>query len=202
MADVPAHLEKPYRDVADLKRAVRAVARHFDADRVYVVGSQALLAVRPDISEVLRHTDEIDIFPGNAAKWEQAHPGQEASEEISALMGIGSHFHDQHGYYLDGVDSRTATLPADWEGRAVVRTIEVDGRDVELVVPEPQDLAISKLARLVEKDKEWLKAFNRELGLDVNAIHERLQSTGLPPEVMRQAMVFVRSLRREMGDHA
>lgn len=199
MADVPAHLEKPYRDVADLKRAVRAVARHFDADRVYVVGSQALLAVRPDISEVLRHTDEIDIFPGNAAKWEQAHPGQEASEEISALMGIGSHFHDQHGYYLDGVDSRTATLPADWEGRAVVRTIEVDGRDVELVVPEPQDLAISKLARLVEKDKEWLEALHREVGLDAATITTRLGMTDMTPETKRRATDYVWRISKGAG---
>ena len=83
----------------DLARAVRSVARHFNTDRVVIIGSQALLVGRADIQRSLRMSPEIDAYPENARDWESSQiDGIEASEEINALFGEGSDFHRTHGF--------------------------------------------------------------------------------------------------------
>ena len=59
----------------------------------------------------------------------------------------GSYFHRNHGFYIDGVDENTARLPADWNTRAICKSIDVDGRPVLAVAPCAEDLIVSKLAR-------------------------------------------------------
>jgi hypothetical protein len=79
-----------------------------------------------------RASPEIDAYPENARVWEiaEARKGDEAtpeaSEHIHGLFGGGSPFHLAHGFYIDGVDERTATLPEGWHMRAMVRTFNVD----------------------------------------------------------------------------
>lgn len=98
----------------DLIRAVRAVATHFEAERVHVVGSTALLVGRPDLDRSLRNSHEFDIYPDNAKEWEASQKEKiEASEEIDAFFGFGSEFHKSFGFYIDGVDEKTAKLPPD-----------------------------------------------------------------------------------------
>ena len=147
------------RTFEDLVETVRAIARLFKADTVFIIGSQSILLSWPD-AVVLRTSGEIDAYPGNARIWEVAQKGLdpeyplEASEEINALFGQGSDFHQEHGFYIDGVDENTARLPSDWTSRAIDRKVDVDGRQVLAVAPCPEDVIVSKLARLSEKDKE------------------------------------------------
>ncbi len=138
----------------DLERAVRSVARHFDTDRVFVIGSQALLVGRADIARTLRMSAEVDAYPGNAADWEAKDPnGSEASEEINAIFGEGSSFHTTHGFYIDGVDENTASLGNTWQDRAQSLHVEIgDGRTVEAIAPHPSDLVAAKLVRGEPKD--------------------------------------------------
>lgn len=138
----------------DLERAIRSVAYHFDTDRVFIIGSQALLIGRTDLPRTLRMSVEIDIYPDNADTWEsKQEANSEASEEINALFGDGSDFHRTHGFYIDGVDKNTAMLPSDWLTRA--QTLEVNlgsGKTVQAIAPEPADLIAAKLARGEPKD--------------------------------------------------
>lgn len=70
----------------------------FDVEVVVVVGSQSILVGWPNAPDGLRGSDEIDVYPANAAKWEDAlnsalkagEPPYEASEHINALCGEGS----------------------------------------------------------------------------------------------------------------
>ncbi len=84
--------------------------------------------------------------------------GIEASEEINALFGNGSQFHSTHGFYIDGVDARTAQLPLDWQRRAVYREVPGPTQTTTIIAPSVTDMAISKLIRLVEKDRDWLSS--------------------------------------------
>ena len=86
-----------FRTREDLTRAVRAVARHFKTDTVYLIGSQAILASWPDAPLEARMSVEFDAYPGNAAAWEISNAGLEASEEINALFGFGSGFTSRSG---------------------------------------------------------------------------------------------------------
>lgn len=121
----------------DLERAVRSVATLFDARQVVIVGSQALLVGRDDIDRRLRMSVEIDAYPANIGEWQALHPSEEASEVIHGLLGEGSRFHSTHGFFVDGVDDRTAKLAPDWQERAVRRTIDLGDRKIEAISLAP-----------------------------------------------------------------
>jgi len=150
----------------DLERTVRALAREFGTDTVFIIGSQAIMMSWPDAQPTMRGSPEIDAYPGNARIWEieQAKKGegeaQEASEHIHGLFGEGSPFHVAHGFYIDGVDDGTATLPKGWNERAIVRQFPVGDRFVKAVAPAP--------ARIID--------------------------TALDPAIARRAIAFIRSL--------
>lgn len=189
-----------FRTEDDLARAVRAVAREFNTDEVFIIGSQAILLSWPDAPRDMRHTPEIDAYPGNAKEWErqEARKGDEtppeASEHIHGLFGSGSDFHTMHGFYIDGVDEFTAKLPKNWRSRATVRRLEVDGREVTIVAPEPNDLLVSKLARLDDKDKDFVEAYHREKTLDTRLVERRIAETDLDPAIAKRAVAYIRNL--------
>lgn len=116
-----------------------------------IVGSQALLVHRPDILRALRNSPEIDaavLLPSDHGP-----AGEDASHRINALFGEGSPFHQTHGFFIDGVDASTATLPPDWRERAVTLDVALTGgRHAAAIAPSIPDLVSSKLARGLPKD--------------------------------------------------
>ena len=111
------------RTEEDLQRTVRALAREFKTDTVFIIGSQAIMMAWPDAPPDIRSSLEIDAYPGNAKVWEieqiknGGEASAEASEHIHGLFGEGSAFHISHGFYIDGVDEGTARLPRGWNTR-------------------------------------------------------------------------------------
>jgi hypothetical protein len=65
---------------------------------------------------------------------------------------------------------------------------------VKAVAPAPEDLIVSKLARLDDKDKMFVKAYNSARPLDIAIIEERIAATDLDPEVAARAVAYIRSL--------
>ena len=184
----------------DLERTVRAIATEFKTDKIFIIGSQGILLGWPDAPPTMRTSPEIDAFPANARIWEidekAKHPDEdpEASEHIDALFGSGSQFHRTHGFYIDGVDENTARLPTDWEKRAIVRRVDVGGRVVIAVAPCPEDLIVSKLARLDDKDKVFIAAYHSARPIDPNLIEERLRLSGFEPAQAEKALDYIRRL--------
>ena len=174
---------KPVRDRDDLLRAARSVAEHFSTERVIIVGSQAILLTWPDAPVVMKITPEIDIYPENNREWELRNPGFEASEEISVLFGEMSQFHERFGFYLDGVDENTARMPPDWLDHAETMEIDVYGRTVIVVCLSIEDVIVSKLHRLVEKDMTFIKACAEVRPMDRIRILERFRATD-PDQVL------------------
>ncbi|RTL52325.1 MAG: hypothetical protein EKK40_07985 [Bradyrhizobiaceae bacterium] len=185
------------RTFEDLVETVRAIARLFKTDKVFIIGSQSILLSWPDAPVALRTSGEIDAYPENAKIWEvmqkKLDPDDEpeASEEINALFGEGSEFHREHGFYIDGVDENTARLPSDWNTRAIYKTVEVDGRQVLAVAPCPEDVIVSKLARLSEKDKLFVEVYHAARPLSPDLIIERIRATNLEPALQERAIGFV-----------
>jgi hypothetical protein len=85
------------RTEEDLQRVIRALAREFNTDTVFIIGSQAILMSWPDPPSIMLMTPEIDAYPANARVWEIAEQARddgiprEASEhagsEKSAVSG-------------------------------------------------------------------------------------------------------------------
>jgi hypothetical protein len=196
------------RTIEDLVETVRAIARLFKTDKVFIIGSQSILLSWPDAPVVLRTSGEIDAYPENAKIWEimqkELNPDDqpEASEEINALFGEGSKFHREHGFYIDGVDENTARLPEDWNKRAISKTIDVDGRMVLAVAPCPEDVIVSKLARLSDKDKEFVEAYHAARPLNGELLIERIKATKLEAALQERAISFVGRLEKEPNPDA
>jgi hypothetical protein len=172
-----------HRTFEDFKRTVRALARHFKTDTVVIVGSQAILAI-PELRDLDVASQEVDAYPRNYRLWEASVSGQTASEEVNALFGYMSQFHETHKFYIDGVDETTAILPEGWWDRRVVTDVECDGRIVFAVTPEIHDLAISKLVRLERRDEEFVMKLAGRGVLKLETIRDRANL--LAPEFSTQ----------------
>ena len=181
-----------YRSLGDLLRAGRVLAEHFETNTVVVIGSQAILAHMPDPPLRLAMSGEIDAYPDNARDWERR-TGFEASEEVNALFGYQSLFHQTHGYYIDGVDDATAMLPQGWRDRQkVLPATRYDGSTFHIVTPAIEDLAVSKLARLTDHDRQWIVELKRAHAVDWAVVGERL--TDLPADRTERARRFLASI--------
>jgi hypothetical protein len=85
-------------------------------------------------------------------------------------------------------------LPVGWQERAIARRIEVGGRVVTAVAPCPEDLIVSKLARLDDKDRVFVEAYHNARPIDRDLIAERLRQTRLDRMVADRALAYIRGL--------
>jgi hypothetical protein len=74
--------------------------------------------------------------------------------DLAGALGAGSAFEAEHGFYLDPISPRVATLPAGWEDRLARITL---GPDLAGWFLEPHDAAVSKYARMEPRDREWIR---------------------------------------------
>ena len=156
---------------SDLEHVIRAAGAIADDLQIVVIGSQAVLAQFPDAPEALRASMEADVFPRNR-------PGR--AELIEGAIGEGSSFHEQFGYYAQGVGEATATLPRGWKRRLVPlknsNTGGIEGQCLEV-----HDLAISKYVAGREKDLAYTAVLARHGLTRKGTLLERAARTDLSP---------------------
>lgn len=80
---------------------------------------------------------DVDLFAYDAPD------AEDVADKLDGAMGQASPFDDEYGYYCDGVGEETAILPEDWLERSKVYSSAASG-GVEAIVPEPNDIALSK----------------------------------------------------------
>ena len=74
--------------------------------------------------------------------------------DLQATLGEGSAYHRLHGIYLNPVSPKLPTLPDGWQQRLICM---VRG-SVTAHFLEPNDAAVSKLARAEPRDVRWVRA--------------------------------------------
>jgi len=62
--------DRPSRTEEDLQRTVRALAREFKTDKIFIIGSQSILLSWPEAPVAMKMSPEIDAYPANAKIWE------------------------------------------------------------------------------------------------------------------------------------
>jgi hypothetical protein len=130
----------------DLRRLF-AQARRLSGETDYVVfGSLAALGYAGEVPPRMAMSVDVDACG-------KSDPAR--IFEIAGALGQGSAFEAEHGYYLDPISPRVATLPAGWEGRLV--RIELEPGLAAWFL-EPNDTAVSKYARMEPRDREWIRA--------------------------------------------
>ena len=79
------------------------------------------------------------------------------------------------------------------------RADQNDDVAVLAVAPSPEDLIVSKLARLDPKDKEFVEAYHAVRPLDPDVIEDRIQASKFEPAMTERAVAYVRSIARKRG---
>ncbi len=137
-----------------LQHVIFEIGRRFDLTDFHIVGSAAILAALPSPPEgALTATRDVDVIPPQ--------DDERMADRISFVLGEASDFDLDHGYYAQGVTSRTPTYaPRGWKARAVpIRVEKYTGWCMEA-----HDLVLSKLGAGREKDIGFAKSA-AELGL-------------------------------------
>ncbi len=74
--------------------------------------------------------------------------------DLQGALGEGSAYHRDYGIYLDPVSPKLPTLPDGWEQRLI--RIQRDETVAHFL--DPNDAAVSKLARAEPRDLRWVRA--------------------------------------------
>jgi len=147
----------------DLLRAANGLCGH----REYVVvGSLSVLGLAEVAAIPADMTVSID-----ADCYTQSDPAR--IFDLQGALGEGSAYHRAHGIYLDPVSPKLPTLPDGWEQRLIRLT-----RD-RLVASflEPNDAAVSKLARGEPRDLRWVRAGLKAGIVSLPAVRLRMRNT-------------------------
>jgi hypothetical protein len=160
---------------SELEHLIRAAGSIANVPEIVVIGSQSILGQFPNAPPSLLVSAEADMFPLD-------HP--ELSDLIDGSIGEGSPFHELYGYYAQGVDETTATLPRGWRDRLVKisnpNTLGVTGLCLEV-----HDLAISKYVAGREKDREFTRELSKHAMVRRDTLLARERHTELIPELRK-----------------
>lgn len=87
---------------SQLQHVIFEIGRRFDIQEFHIIGSAAILAALPDPPEgALTVTRDVDVIPPN--------DDERLADRISFVLGEASDFDIEHGYFAQGVTSRTPT---------------------------------------------------------------------------------------------
>ena len=167
-----------------LDHILRAAAGVTGHSTFVLVGSSAILVRCRNIPGDMLMTREADIFVPDAPETEAL------SDAIDANIGQGSAFHNQYGYYADGVSPGTSVMPTDWEDR--VEPYQGSGcPGVTAIVPDINDIALAKVVAWRDKDRSWLASGIRARLFSLERMAARL---GRMPEAAPEAAEMMRRL--------
>jgi len=102
---------------------------------------------------------------------------KDASEELENLAGRGSKLRRKYRLFLQNAGA-VPDLPENYEDR--LTQLDLGLSKLTLRVPDPYDLALSKLTRNSPKDREDVKALSARLALSFKILRERFESEMKP----------------------
>lgn len=160
---------------SELEHLIRAAGRIARARELVVIGSQAILGQFPDAPASLCRSMECDLYPRSKP---------ELADKVDGAIGEGSQFHEQYGYYAQGVGPDTATLPRGWQLR-LVRVANANTGGYAGLCLEVHDLALSKYVAGREKDFEFTRGLARHRMTEKKTLLKRLAATKLDAALAR-----------------
>ena len=140
-----------------------------------IIGSLTALGINVSPPDEMVRSIDVDLYP----KDDPARAG-----EIAALIGQGSAFEDEYGYYVDAASPDLPTLPDGWEDRFVIH----DFGNVRALFLELNDAAISKYARGEIRDRIWIKEGLKAGLLSMPTIEYRLRDTAFLDDFEEKAV--------------
>ena len=165
----------------NLEHIIRAACAITNEYEVIIVGSQSILGSIDYPPEECCKSKEADIIiPGN----------ERLSDIIDGAMGEGSPFEDAFGYYAQGVDSSTCTLPLGWRDRLIrIQSNNTNGSIgycLDLI-----DLFLSKCFANREKDVDFNKTLLYNGLLSTPELYKRLELMPVDDQSKSRMKIFI-----------
>ncbi len=160
---------------SELEHLIRAAGAIADDREIVVIGSQSVLGQFPEAPAALLASMQADLYPRNRP---------ERADLVDGAIGEGSRFHEQFGYYAQGVGETTATLPAGWRER-LVAVNNANTRGVTGLCLEVHDLALSKYVAGRKKDLAFTAVLARKGMTRRDVLLERAARTKLAPALRK-----------------
>jgi hypothetical protein len=172
-----------------IEHILRAAAEITKQKRFILIGSTTIIVRRKHIPANMMMTPEVDIYAPDADDID------EISDLIEGSIGQGSLFHQQYGYYGDGVSPNTAALPSDWRDRSMEYRCQTSP-DIIAIVPDENDIALAKAVAYREKDVDWIVHGLRSNILSLDVMYRRLDSMWNPdgPQNLPEREEFVQRM--------
>jgi hypothetical protein len=125
-----------------------------------------------------------------------------AAAEIMMELGIrGGPLHQKHRIYLDRV--AVAVIPENYEDR-LVEMFPGAFRNLHLMALDPYDLALSKLERNSQKDRDDVRFLARSVPLDLDILQKRYTTElrwqlGVPKREDLSLQLWLDAIREDRG---
>jgi hypothetical protein len=173
---------------SELEHAIRAATEIIRQDAVVIIGSQAILGsfTENELPVEATLSEEVDVAPMNDDD------AQSLATELDAAIGEMSHFHETHGFYVQGVGQDTAVLPAGWADR-LVKVSNANTNHRSGLCLEPHDLCVAKLIAGRAKDHLFVGALLKHGLVTPEHIAERLLAVSNDDIRRDRALSWVRS---------
>jgi hypothetical protein len=101
---------------SQLQHVILEIGRRFDLSDFHIVGSAAILAALPNPPDgALTATRDVDVIPPQ--------DDERMADRISFVLGEASDFDLEHGYYVQGVTSCSASWVPDARRTSISREV-------------------------------------------------------------------------------
>jgi hypothetical protein len=182
----------------ELEHLIRAAGTVAEVNELIIIGSQSILGQYPDISDKVikanKYVKIAPIDPGILYMSREADiiiPGNpEKSDLIDAILGELSQFHDTFGYYAQGVDFTTATLPLNWQQR-LVSIYNKNTNGIRGLCLDVHDMLVSKLVANREKDNKYVKAAIINNLANKKILFDRIDQTEIDKKIKENIKIKV-----------
>ncbi len=144
----------------------RSIYESTKYDKFVILGSLSVIGVEANkIPRNMMMSNDIDCYTPN---------------DPNAIFDLNdfkehSKFHHEVGYYIDGCSPNTSSLPVNWAKRAIKRFIDVGEKNILLIIPRLDDVAVSKLYRFSDNDKRWIVSGIENKLIDIDNVYDRIK---------------------------
>lgn len=172
-----------------LAHVLRAVARISGEHDILVIGSQSILGSYPEDALPARATGSMEVDTAFLAD-----PDGVKADVVDVNLGEFSDFHNEFGYYPQGVRVSTGVFPAGWRDRLVV--FETPGTEPGRgLCLEPHDCILAKLVRFDEKDLDFGVALVRAGLINLDTLTERVGTLPAHPAAIDRIRTWIAAMR-------
>jgi hypothetical protein len=154
---------------------LRSASRIAGDSEVLVVGSQAILGVRDEDELPAEATASMEADIAFLDDVDRA-----KADEVEGGIGEFSPFHEEFGFYAEGIHIDTDILPTGWDER-IIRPELPGAEPAEAAFLEPHDLVVSKLVAGRAKDLAFALVLIEADLVDLNVLLDRIFA--MPAEV-------------------